>query len=330
MNATAAKGGFRLKWLILIVAVIIMGGGFFWWKQNATPEISYTEVKPTRGNIVVTILSTGIVQPDNRLEIKPPLAGRVEQVLVKEGQFVKKGHILAWMSSTERAALLDAARAKSAEELQHWQDLYRATPILAPINGTIILRSIESGQTFTNQDSIFVMSDRLTIKAQVDETDIAQIKLKQKAEVVLDAYSKQSIAAHVDQIAFDSKTVNNVTTYIVDVLPEETPAYLRSGMTANVTFYLTERKDTLLIPSDAIKTEDGTFYVLTAANNKRDPPIHKPVEVGISDGKRSEILSGITTEDTLLVARFSGKGNKSAGRQSNPFSPMGARPGKAH
>lgn len=330
MNSKGAASRFRLRWWLLAVMVIASGIGFYWWKQTAAPDIVYKEVKPTHGTIVVTILSTGIVQPDNRLEIKPPIAGRVEQVLVKEGQLVKKGQTLAWMSSTERAALLDAARSKGTEELQHWEELYRATPILAPINGTIILRNVESGQTFTNQDSIFVMSDRLTIKAQVDETDIAQIKLKQKAEVVLDAYAKQSIPAHVDQIAFDAKTVNNVTTYIVDVLPEETPAYLRSGMTANVTFYITEKKDTLLIPSEAIKTEDGKFYVLTAATNQRDPPIPKQVEVGISDGKRSEILSGVTVEDTVLMVRLKSKGGKSAGGQSNPFSPMGTRRGKAH
>jgi macrolide-specific efflux system membrane fusion protein len=328
MNTKLAKGKFRLKWLVLVVLLCGSALGYFWWGYNKSPELSYKEVKATRGNLVVTILSTGVVQPENRLEIKPPIAGRIDTVLIKEGQVVKKGQLLAWMSSTERAALLDAASAKGVEELKHWEDLYRATPILAPINGTIIFRNVESGQTFSNQDSIFVMSDRLTIKAQVDETDIAQIKLKQKANVVLDAYAKQTIPAHVDQIAFDAKTVNNVTTYIVDVLPEESPAYLRSGMTANVTFFITEKSDTLLVPSEAIKTEDGKYYVLTVAENNRDKPVPKPVVVGITDGKRSEILSGINEDDVLLVARLKGKGGKSS--QSNPFSPMGARPSKGH
>jgi macrolide-specific efflux system membrane fusion protein len=50
--------------------------------------------------------------PQNRLEIKPPIAGRAEEVLVNEGELVKAGQIIAWMSSTDRAALLDAARAQ--------------------------------------------------------------------------------------------------------------------------------------------------------------------------------------------------------------------------
>ena len=122
--------------------------------------------------------------------------------------------------------------------------------------------------------------------------------------------------------------MNNVTTYIVDVLPAQTPIYLRSGMTANVTFYITEKHDTLLIPSDAIKTDDGKFYVLTAANTDRGQPNRKFVEVGISDGKRIEILSGLTIDDTLLVAQLKGKSGKPSAAQTNPFSPTGARPSK--
>jgi len=248
----------------------------------------------------------------------------VETVLTDEGQVVKKGQILAWMSSTERAALLDAARAKGPEELQHWEELYRATPILAPINGSIILRNVEAGQTFTGQDSVFVMSDRLTINAQVDETDIAQIKPKQKAEIVLDAYPGQAMAAQVNKIAYDAKTVNNVTTYIVDVLPERTPAFLRSGMTANVTFYVAEKHDVIVLPSEAIKTEDGAFYVLVKSPQPGGKSEKRRIETGINDGKRTEIVAGVTEADTVLIAQLKGKTGQSAG-QSNPFSPMGSR-----
>src|SRR3989339_1669357 len=76
----------------------------------------YETVKIERGSINSVISATGIVEPHNRLEIKPSVAGRIESVLVEEGEKVKKGQILAWMSSTERATLLDAARAPGEEE----------------------------------------------------------------------------------------------------------------------------------------------------------------------------------------------------------------------
>ena len=104
--------------------------------------------KVTRGSIKAQIPSTGIVEPRNRLEIKPPVAGRIDKVLVTEGQKVKKGEVLAWMSSSDRAALLDAARSKGEEELKHWEDVYKPAPIVAPLNGFIIQRAVEPGSRF--------------------------------------------------------------------------------------------------------------------------------------------------------------------------------------
>lgn len=321
MNKLVNKKRIIVSTLLLVVISAV--GGYYFWNKQQQPEVTYKESKPSRGDLVVSILSTGVVQPENRLEIKPPIAGRVETVLVDEGQRVKKGQLLAWMSSTERAALLDAARAKGLDELKHWEELYRATPILAPINGMIISRNTEAGQTFTGQDPIFVMSDRLTIKAQVDETDIAQIKLRQKAEIILDAYPGQTFDAKVDQIAYDAKTVNNVTTYIVDVLPEKTPAFLRSGMTANVTFYVAEKNNVLLLPNDAIKAEDGDFYVMVKSAKPDEQPRKQEIETGITDGKRTEIISGINETDIVLVAQYKGRAKNSG--QGSPFSPMGTR-----
>lgn len=312
---------------ILIIILIIIIGSFFGYKtfkgnSNST-YANMTEVPISKGSIVVQILSTGIIQPENKVEIKPPIAGRVEKVLVSEGMKVKKGQILAWMSSTERAALLDAATSKGEKELKEWEAMYRATPILAPINGMIIQKNVESGQTFTTADPILVMSDRLTVKAQVDETDIAQIKLKQKATISLDAYPNQKIEASVDQIAFDSKTVNNVTTYIVDVLPENTPPFMRSGMTANVIFKIMQKDNILTVPAEALKVDEGKSFVLLQGHDEKKLPILTEVQIGITDGKKTEIISGLSETDKILIKEFKlGDGKSGSG---SPFSPMGSR-----
>jgi macrolide-specific efflux system membrane fusion protein len=312
-------------WFVLVVAaIVVIGISFFAYRQKKSLEITYREVRVARGNLQVTVLATGTVQPENRLEIKPPVAGRVEKILVKEGQLVKKGQILAWMSSTERAAMLDAARAQGPEEIQKWEENYKPTPIFAPINGTIILRNVEAGQTFTNADSVFVMSDRLTVKAQVDETDIAQIKLKQSARIVLDAYPKETIPAQVDQIAFDAKTVNNVTTYVVDVLPETTPAFMRSGMTANVTFLIESKNDVLTVPNEVLKAQESSYSVLVKGGGEKGFA-ERPVEIGISDGKKTEIVKGLSDGEILLLAEIKAPQGKSEGK--NPFGPPGMRRG---
>lgn len=308
----------------MILVIAGSAAGYVFLKHNEVQTISYADMPVKKGDLEVTILSTGVVQPENRLEIKAPIAGRVETVVIREGDEVRKGDVLAWMSSTERAAMLDAAQAKGPEELKRWESLYRPTAILAPINGTVIQKNVESGQTFTTQDAVFVMSDRLTVKAQVDETDIAQIKLKQVARIELDAYPGQKTPAHVDQIAFDAKTVNNVTTYIVDVLPAHTPAFMRSGMTANVTFSIASKSDVLTVPNDAIKLRGDESYVLLGSKDgPKDglPPAERAIKTGLSDGKRTEILSGLAEGDIVLVPQFKASTQKS--KATNPFSPMG-------
>jgi len=315
----------KKKYVIGFIAIIFMTSlGIYFYKKNQKPSITYSEHVVKLGDINITILATGTVQPKNRLEIKAPVAGRIDKVLIKEGSKVNKGQILAWMSSTERAAMLDAARSKGEEEYKKWSELYLSTPVLAPIKGTIILKSVEPGQTFTNTDAIFTMSDHLTVKAQVDETDIAQIELNAKAMIVLDAYPTSPIKAHVDQLAFDATTTNNVTTYGIDVLPEETPEFMRSGMTANVTFSIKSKNGIVVIPSEALKVVDGKSIVLKKGEKA---PIEVNVSTGISDGKTIEILEGLSAGDTILIQDYTIK--DPADSSSNPFSPKFPKGGRS-
>lgn len=321
---TPIKVARKYRGIVIVVLLVGLGvGAALYWNASKEVKPAYREVVASRGNLEITILSTGVVQPKNRLEIKPPIPGRADEVLVDEGQVVKKGQILAWMSSIERAALIDAARAKGPEELERWEDIYRATPVLAPIRGTVILRNIETGQTFTSNDAVFVMSDLLTVKAQVDETDIAQIKLRQPARIVLDAYPDRPFSGRVDQIAYDAKTVNNVTTYEIDVLPDRTPPFMRSGMTANVSFVAASRQNILLVPSDALKSRDGHFYVLLPPEKPNGNPVERAIKTGLSDGKNTEILEGVTEGQKLLAVRLQTGGRSDA--TSSPLMPFGRK-----
>lgn len=307
----------------LIVAIVVIA---LLLRKSEKQTLSFRQFTVARGSITANILSTGVVQSENRLEIKPPLAGRAEQILVDEGYDVKEGQVLFWMSSTERAAMLDAARARGSDELKKWEEFYKPTPVLAPIDGTIILRNIQPGQTFTSADAVLVMSDRLTVQAQVDETDISDIHLKQPANVVLDAYPRDNIPAHVLKIAYDAKTVNNVTTYIVDVLPDKTPEFMRSGMTANVNFLVGTKDDVLLIPSEGVRSSDGSAYVLMASTGADGKPEERAIESGLSDGKHVEVVSGLSEGDTILVPQLKGSDHNKAAASTSPLSPFGGRP----
>ncbi len=302
------------------LAALIFGFFILWLFSGRPPltKISYDELVIRRGDISISILSNGFVQPDNRIQIKPPVAGRVDEVLVEEGEMVKRGQVLAWMSSSERAALIDAARADGPEAVKQWEEDFKPIPVLAPSDGTVILRQVEPGQTLAAADGLFDISDRLVVKAQVDETDIAQIKLKQPAIVVLDAYSKNQIEAEVLQVAFDAKTVNSVTTYAVDVLPRKRPDFMRSGMTANISFIVANQRGVLLVPNIALyaKGDSRRVLVKTPGGNEE-----RELEIGLSDAQNSEVKKGLTEGDIVLVARV----RIEEAPPRSPFSPFGQR-----
>lgn len=310
----------NMKLIIAGVFLLLIGGGAFFYLRSPKDDAGMKRIPVKRGTIIQKVEATGTVSPQNRLEIKPPVAGRVEEILVREGDKVSKGKILAWISSQERAALLDSVRTQGKDEIKKWESLYKPTPVVAPISGTIILRNVETGQSFQNTDPIFVMADRLTVKAQIDETDIAQIKVKQKAEITLDAYPDHPIKGEVVQLAYDATLTNNVTTYQVDILPIDPPEFLRSGMTSNVDVEVAKKENVILIPSIAVQTTEDGAVVYTGNEEK---PATVSVTTGLDDGKKIEIISGLIDSDHVLVKQSAGLKKKST--SGSPFMPN--RPG---
>jgi macrolide-specific efflux system membrane fusion protein len=327
--SSAKKKSSKKKLLIALVLLVLLGAGATaYFKKKGGGELEYREIAVERGTIEVNVLATGVVQPENRLEVKPAIAGRAEQVLVKEGDLVKKGQTLVIMSSTERAVMLDSARAHGAAALKTWEELYKPAPILAPVSGTIILKNIEAGQTFATTDSILVMSDRLTVQAQVDETDIGSVRVKQPAFIYLDAYPTQKIEGVVDKVAFEAKTVNNVTTYIATILPAKVPDFMRSGMTANVTFNVLAKENVIVIPADAIKTRANQKFV-TIVTGDKGQTAERQISTGITDGKRVEVVDGLADTDKLQVPRLSSlmKNKNGANPFGGPMNNNSKRPG---
>jgi macrolide-specific efflux system membrane fusion protein len=241
--------------------------------------------------------------------------------LVKEGQTVNIGQTLAWMSSTERAALLDTARSQGEESLRYWQEVYKPAPLIAPIDGKVIVRAVEPGQTVTSSDAVIVLSDRLIVKAQVDETDIGKVKIGQKAVISLDAYPQVKVNAEVNHISYESTTVNNVTIYEVDILPQKVPGVFRSGMSANVDIIEKSMDNILLIPLEAVKQDkEGTFVILSRGKNTE--PVKQKIMLGISDEQNIEVISGLRPEDKIIVKTQKYLPSKSNNAGGSPFMPF--------
>ena len=299
--------------IVIVIAAIKIKGG------SSSSEI-IKEITPTVGTIETFISTTGTVYPKNRLEVKPPVGGRIESILVKEGEKVKAGQALAWMSSTERAALLDAAEGRGEEVKKYWKEVYKPIALLSPIDGEVIVATTQPGQTVTATDAVIVLSDHLIVRAQVDETDIGKIKLGQGAFVTLDAYSGNKIKASVEHIYYESSTINNVTIYNVDLLPEDVPSFFRSGMNATIDFKAESKEKAILLPVDAVRKDKEESYVLLKQDGSNNPA-KRVVKLGITDDKNYEILSGVTASDTIIVTtkKYVFPSGSSSGK--NPFLP---------
>ena len=284
---------------IALIAYFIRAGQ----EERASSVNRFEPVTLAHESLAWWVEATGEVRPRNRLQVRPPLGGRVEEMLVEEGEQVVQGQVLAWISSTERAVLLDAARAQGAERLEQWMDVYRPTALVAPLDGTVIARRAEPGQTLTATDVPIVLSDRLIVVGRVDETDIGSVHPGRKARITLDAYPDISLHGMVAHLAYEAQTVDNVITYEVNIELDEIPAMLRSGMTATVEILVEETEKVLTLPVDAVEEDDGQSYVLVAPNGTARPQ-RRPVETGLRARGRIEIRSGLDGEEPVVRRVF--------------------------
>jgi len=310
--------------VICIFTLLVLAAIFIITKRNGSePDTIEKNIQPSRGQIKSIISTTGTVLPQNRLELKPPVNVRVEKIMVLEGQGVRTGQILAWMSSTDRAALIDAARTQDSKSLKYWEEVYKPIPLVSPINGTVIVRSVEPGQTVQTTSPILVLSDRLIVKADVDETDIGRVRVGQEVVISLDAYPDVREKGRVDHIYYESQLVNNVTIYKVDILPVKVPRVFRSGMSANIDIVEKMKKDALLVPSEAVILENQKTYLLVKKKNVGAAE-KREVQTGLVDEQNAEILSGIKDDDTVVVVVKKSL-QLDAKKTGNPFLPARKR-----
>jgi membrane fusion protein, macrolide-specific efflux system len=310
----------KIIWLLIILA--LAGGGFWFYTAHkkkiaaAAEAQKFTPAKVEIKTLRHTVESTGEVRPENRLNVKSPIAGRIEKILVNEGDAVSKDQVVAWISSTERATLLDTARAKGEEELSYWEGIYKAAPLVAPLSGTVINRGFEPGQTISSADAVVVIADRLIVVGQLDETDIGAISPGQQVDVKLDAYPDSSFEGTVKSVAYDSKMVSNVTMYEVDVMPKKLPDFARSGMTASLSFLVEEHKEVPAVPTAALEYRKGKAFVKLPAKDGKEPET-RMVKTGLSENSFTEIVKGLEAGDDVLIPQIMRK--KDSAR--NPFMP---------
>lgn len=310
----------KIFFAVLIVAAILISWQVF-KKKDRSEEKKYESVRAEYGQIKEFVDTTGQIEPLNRVEILPPSSGRIEKIFTEEGAKVKAGEVLALMSSQDRVAILDSARAMGDKEYEYWKEAYKPIKIIAPISGRIILRNIVEGQTVSASTVLFAMSDTLIAVASVDESDIGKVRRGQKAEIKLDAYPENTVKGEVFQILDEGKNSSNVIIYKVKIRPDSVPDFFKSQMTANIKITVSEGKKTLLIPSEAVfYSLDGNASAIIGFDKNKNP-IKKNVKIGLENEGKTEIKDGIGPGDAVYYEVKAYKVQSGKDNSSSPFMP---------
>jgi len=296
------------KFIIPLIGALFIGGGSVLVKHSKAKSeakriAELSPVKPVRGVLVMKTQATGNIEPENRVLVTPSVSGRAEEVLFTEGQLVDKGQIMAWVSSSERTALLDSLKMKDSTpaEKKMVEEAYNLAPVVAPIAGMVVKRSVEPGQSVSAAKELAVISDRLIVKTFVDETDIGTVKEGQRADFYLDAFPKDRHEGRVLAISHESTLKDGVIVYEVKILPVSNIAVMRSGMTADVLVITGSKKNVMTIPKKSVKYRDGDALVSIKAS-AAGKLTEKKIAVGATNESSIEVLSGLADTDTVYYS----------------------------
>jgi HlyD family secretion protein len=231
--------------------------------------------------------------------------------------------------------------ASSRENVQKAQTNLGYATITSPIDGVVLSKSVEEGQTVAasfNTPELFNIAQDLTdmrVIADIDEADIGGVKEGQRVTFTVDAFPDDKFEGQVTQVRQEATTTSNVVTYEVVISAPNKDLKLKPGLTANVTIYTLEKNDVLAVPAKALRftpnealLKDGQqiedlevpMKVWTLEGNTFKA--HK-VEIGTTNGMLTEIISGISEgTDVLVDFKISGGEMEQAGQQAqNPFMP---------
>lgn len=255
---------------------------------------------------------------------------------------------LSWQTANATVAERRDAVAAAREEVSRAQTNLSYAVITSPIDGVVISKSVEEGQTVAASYStpeLFTIAKDLKdmrVIANVDEADIGGVKVGQRVTFTVDAYPNDTFEGAVTQVRQEATTTNNVVTYEVVISAPNQDLKLKPGLTANVNIYTEEIKNVLSVPSKALRYTPEKETVggrkiqdVTNAKNKvwtleGNTLVAHKVTVGSTDGVHTQILGGIKDGAKVITGIATPEADDSDdandGTQS-PFAP-GPRGGK--
>jgi HlyD family secretion protein len=214
------------------------------------------------------------------------------------------------------------------------------TIIKAPIDGTVVARNVDVGQTVAaslQAPTLFLIANDLTrmqVLADIDEADVGQLHPQSRVAFTVDAYPAETFSGHVSQIRLSPQTVQNVVTYTAVIDVDNSGLKLKPGMTANVAATVAEQQNVLAVPNSALRFQPpgatpsqrtaGSGTVYRIKNDGLEPVV---IRLGLSDGVSTQVVSGDLHEaDRVAVPTQPVRNTAAPTTQRNVFGTDSGRP----
>ncbi|HVA84279.1 MAG TPA: efflux RND transporter periplasmic adaptor subunit [Candidatus Binataceae bacterium] len=298
-------------------------------------EITVEQARANLANAQAQLKKDQAALVYDRLEYQRNLA------LVKEN-VVSQDTVDSARSTADQAAAqveLDRANIQQQQAALHAAQVNLGyTDIISPVDGTVVLRNVDVGQTVAasfQTPTLFLIAQDLTrmqVDASVSESDVGPVRIGQPAEFTVDAFPHHPFPASVSQVRQAPITVQNVVTYDVVLSVSNPELLLKPGMTANAKIVTAEQEDVLKVPLQALRfSPDGGDHSGNPAHRHGDHTASlwvldgnalRQVQVvrGIDDGASVEILSGgLKPGDQIVIDETSREG---AGKKSRVAQPQ--------
>lgn len=198
--------------------------------------------------------------------------------------------------------------------------------ILSPIDGVVIERDVEPGQTVAatfQTPTLFTLADDLRhmeLQVNVDEADVGEVREGQEATFTVDAYPNRLFKARIKKLRYASSTTNNVVSYVAVLSVDNSDLALRPGMTATAEIVTAERENVLLVPNGATRfTPPGETVPAQSTDDtgvirkpvwvlKDGSPEVRSLSLGLTNGQQTELIDGDVKEGTELLTDVMAKG----------------------
>ena len=238
-------------------------------------------------------------------------AGTVTAINVQEGGAVNKDDIVLQISGEDLTEAIQSAAEtlRSAElNMDNLQEAMNNYTVTSPISGTIIEKNAKAGDALTAGADLCTIYDLsyLVMVINVDELQVSDVSVGQSVQVTADAVPDKTYTGTVTRVSMKGSSNGGTTTYPVTVRIDETEG-LRPGMNANAEIVIAEAGNALAVPNAAIVR--GGYVLVTkdspsAANADPDMTapegyVYVPVKTGVSDDDYTQIISGVTGNDTV-------------------------------